>query len=1134
VEPFVDHLVPDLDALLASPVFRRSVSFVASSAKLAVDGQQQLRRMPAIRLGSLTDEEAVELLSAALDDFGIEVDAAAAIAEANDDIARRPKVLLMGAERYADRDLDETDTADPLAVAYELLEACHITITSAFDDADCRVTRDGAAGPLSPLIVWSLARHLPLPETLLLEIGLDRDMVAHLVRAGVLVRETHTPAVPGSDAQSLYGLGRATQEALRNLVLTSLGRARPQGSREAELAVLLHCADDAAELDRVLAQGAAALYVAGFAYADGDQGDGAHAAFSRAIEDALGWLDRQLPKDLPRLRKQLEDFALMDTAELFPAVEPEERQATSSRLVQQAAGPALPPETAALANLYSTVADINLVMREPQTPAATERFVATSRLTAEAIGACISDIPTQLLRAVDNALHIGTHRFGCHAEIVGIREGAIPLLEEQATRRTPGKVGRLVWTVSWVLNTAEMRLDLGQDAAEYLETVGRLLSELPEPDTLKGELTSLALRVRAGRARARAASSEEERSSALEAAWEFSRTGLLRSASFAEQIHQLHLWTRRFLDAAKQYAFELRLDDERVAVVEAVKRALDDAYGSRETWPLAMRLAVTRFLRSVSRRQADPALQLEGAEEASACLIGHEAELLSQAAAGLGAGLVELGQTLGFRSWALAENGRLREAVAVVQRAESHAEYAVRHSPSAHAYRTWLQLLRQREEWDSPAAGAEDRVLPEFRQAVIRTMKWLKEQKATSLDHALLDLWCIEEGWHRQGRSLYAAAESMTPGRGFRIDDLRRAYKERMRYLRGHDKRYGAIIEAFLLRADLEREYRRLLAVKSPSVSSVVDKAPVWAVYQKAEELWPRSNRIRLAKARMHRYTWEYDEAVEVLETVIRSARNGHTRRQAQILASEALLLHAYYDLPSGGARELALRRAADHLREPLGHQFFRQRVAVLSECIRLELDEPVNWAGINATFDELIGDEYAATIGRYLQDARARRGEAAGEGEGYPAEKIQGITDLLYEDFTNEELINGLGQLYLRKARLVIGSDAPTSADRRAAAIELTRRAYDCFDACRVLLEAWSGEEYLVNRFQRAESILCAVTLANDIDPFPWSPEKKPSWLKLAVDLYQSCQARSVGKFHDICKQRLSASHKLLNDLSN
>lgn len=1115
-----EHLESDLDALLASPVFSRSVSFLASNTRIEADGHQQLRRMPSIRLGSLAPDEAAALLTSALDDFGIDVDAAEVLAEADDAMVRRPKILLMGAERYAEKDIGDGARADSLVVACELLDACRITITSAFGTAGCRITENGAPGPLASLIVWAMDREVSLPETVLSRAGLTPAMLSALTASGVLGRQV--PDDGGTaPADVRYRLGRATQEALRNLVRVALASAEGARCKEVERAVLLECAHDARELDRVLEGGAKALGLAVLAYADMREEEARRLGLARFLEFAHGWLDRALPDGLPRLRKQMQDFVLVDTAALFAGVERAERQE-----VHPEAGTdiSLAPETEALAQLFSAVAELNLIMRDEPSPENNDRFVAAARATSSAIRACTSDIPTQLLRGVDNALYLGARRFGCHAEVVSIREEVVPLLEEQARRRTSGKVGRIVWTVSWILNTVDVRLDMGEEAGEYLRRAGDLLAELPEPDTVRGELTSLALRVRQARARARTTSGEE-RTAALRTAMELGLTGLSTCAAHLDQIHQVFVWTRRSMETARNYALELRFDDERIALLGAVGRGLEEAYGPQAEWPLTTCLAMTRLLRHVHRRQADPAVTLEGAHSAVGLLLGHEGTLREQAAVGQGSGLVELGQALGFHAWALSENGNRREALTVTLRAERHVEYVVGHSPSAYAYRVWLQLLRQRGDWDGGTGAASGQgAESDFRQAVLRTAQWLREQRTTSRDHALLDLWCIEEKWHRQGRSLYAAAESQSPGKGFRLEDLERVHHERLRYLQGHRKRYGNVLDAFLVEADLEREFRRLLAVHSRTAGNPVDNTAVWAVHRRAEEEWPLSNRRRLARARLHRYTWENAEAVEVLETVVRSSRNGHVRRQAQIAIAESLLLQAQYDLPSGPTRTAALHRAADQLTESLGHRYFRQRVAILRERINLELGEAVDWAATDATFDDLISDGYTTTIGRWLQRQRGvRQDEDAAE----RSDDDERLSDLLYEDFTNEALIYGLGQLYLRNARVLL------AAGSTEAAAEAAKRAYDCFDACRVLLVSWSGEESLVNLFQRAEAVLCAAEALRSPDPFSWRPEKKPSWLHLAVDALQSCSARSVGRFHQICAGEWEAARKLLKTLS-
>jgi hypothetical protein len=205
--------------------------------------------------------------------------------------------------------------------------------------------------------------------------------------------------------------------------------------------------------------------------------------------------------------------------------------------------------------------------------------------------------------------------------------------------------------------------------------------------------------------------------------------------------------------------------------------------------------------------------------------------------------------------------------------------------------------------------------------------------------------------------------------------------------------------------------------------------------------------------------------------------------------------------------------------------------VIVMRERIRLESGAPVDQERVDAAFEKLISTDYTTRIGRYLHSRRYSPVEPAAQAaESEPTDEQQNLAQLLYDDFTDTDLIDGLGQLYLRQAELWGAASAPDTRQEAAAA---ARRAYDCFDACRVLLEARLGREHPVNRFKRGDAIRQAARLAGTANPFAWKPEGKSSWLKLACDLFQSAKGRSVGTFQVLCIGRISETQRLLNQLT-
>jgi hypothetical protein len=425
------------------------------------------------------------------------------------------------------------------------------------------------------------------------------------------------------------------------------------------------------------------------------------------------------------------------------------------------------------------------------------------------------------------------------------------------------------------------------------------------------------------------------------------------------------------------------------------------------------------------------------------------------------------------------------------------------------------------------------------RQAIAQVKAWLEGQNSRSESHARLAFRCLEDEWYQAGRSLLAAAQKATDPYDETPDDrLKRIYLRRTRALKSHEGRYGPTVEALLARADLERQYRQLVVTtakgRSAAAERSVDNSATWSILDRATELWPYSDRVRLARAGIFRILWQYQEAVEQFETVIRASRSGYRRRIAQIAAAEVLLTSVRYGKPVDGDREAALRRAVGHLVEPLGHNHKPDRVLVLRERIALEAGEAVNWSQMDTTFEELFHGDFPISISTYLN---RRRQLDAGEQNTGPDESTgepSDLSQLLYDDFTDVELVTGLGHLYLRQSELLSTSAAEAEPACRQLVIRAAERAYDCFDAGRVVLEARYDSESAPNSFNRAQAILVAAMSERTVNPFPLCPSREKSWLHLALRLYESVRARSVGAFHALCHERYCETQELLRRLTS
>lgn len=1120
----------DLDLTLVSPVFKSCVTVTASAVPIEAAGQDQLRRMRPVHLGGLAPDEARMLLANLLHEYGIDVDAAEVLdLLEDDDMVRRPMILQIGVDRYATSQ-SEPDSAMASAqdMACELIDACRVTVASALGEAQCTLlTADGKPGPLAPMVIWALSDAYPLPASAWDAVGVDRHLVARLTKSRILLK--YPDAIPGAPASTArYGLSKVSRNALRNLLLlaTGGGGGRPAAPRELVLPGLDAKTggpgdhDNRERLDHLLADAANTLRsVLVSVVSDGPEGD-IDAALKFAGEQMAGWLRTNAADTLP-LTLQVVNHRLHaeSIGDLFsPVVADEESGGTPSTAEPVPEHTRARPEFA----LYAALAELNLAMRAPQNRLARQRFIDACRAAADAVRGLDSELPGHLIRSVDSGFHFGSRRFQCQAEMMPLRSALIPVLTRQAVALRPGRVGRLAWTASWILNAAELHLNAADEegARSQIDAAEELLGALPTPDTVHGSLTRLSLLARLSRARARAAGTEEVRRAALDSALEINKTALRVCEATPEK---LPLWTTRFLDSARSSAWEIGSDERREAAVHRSLGVLDEVHGERASWSSDVRFAAARFARQVLNRQADPALRLVAARWVLDLVADHEEGARRRADAGDAAAVLELSRLHQFHASALDGCERTGEALAAVRWAEQYAEHAVRTVPSADSYHLWLRALHRREVREAPVRGHATAVqLPAVKRATEAAREWLDRQHCPDTRHAVLDLWCIQEEWHRQGRTLAAAVMRHPGPKALQLIHLRR-----IAALDAHRRRYPRTVEEFLLRTGVEVEYQRLATLETTRAAArtrPVDYTSVLDGYRDAKAEWPHDNRIRFSEGSFGRYVWEVEKAAEAFEAIVRSARDGLERRTAQIELAEALLRRARFERHTGSsAYSRTLADATGHLAEPLSHVFKPARVVVLQAQIALESESPVDWALIEATYRKYIDDSYVDAITDVLNTSQVDP-DGPTNRPGEPEPVPPSLSQQLQLDFTSTELLQGLGELYLRQSELgtPAGPDAMTSL----------RCAYACFNACRIIQEAEHGAEYLVNQFLRARAIARAAARAKSKNPFPWPLEGGGTWLGLGASLLQSCRDRSVGRFHEACWDRAAEVQRLLQRL--
>ncbi|WP_030206187.1 caspase family protein [Streptomyces sp. NRRL S-87] len=369
----------------------------------------------------------------------------------------------------------------------------------------------------------------------------------------------------------------------------------------------------------------------------------------------------------------------------------------------------------------------------------------------------------------------------------------------------------------------------------------------------------------------------------------------------------------------------------------------------------------------------------------------------------------------------------------------------------------------------------------------------------------------------------------------------------------------------------------------------VVDNNPVLALFEDAHRLWPGDARLTSAEAAFHRYVWSYGKAIELYGQLARTAPNGEVRRMARLSAAEAVLAEVAYapNLRSAQSQE-RLAAAQQHLSSVMGRDGRFSLAAVLAARVALRLNQPVRWEPIDEAFESVVGGDYAGTVGRFLDRRHygeerspsrlsdlARITVKGGDSGGNPLsslftdylgdqeeaptapESAEAATDadspapaapadqdmgqytsefvgeLLLTDFTSVQLLDGLGKLYLDRARDVVEQWElaegrpldPTSETARTAA-EHARRAYDCFDACRLLQEA-HGNESIVIKFERGRAVTLAAHYVHDANPFPRTLMRgRRDQIFLAAALLLTARKHSVGGFNRVCSRAVSDNY--------
>ncbi|WBC14342.1 hypothetical protein O7600_25075 [Micromonospora sp. WMMA1998] len=1163
----------ELDTLLEDPYFRRAVTVVKARTKLDLTGDGQLRDLPPIPLGELSDDEAGELLGNLLDAEQIELDGpdlkAEVLRRLNDPLVRLPGVLVNGVDGFiADHQLTDTGELVASNLVDALLNRSVPTVLRALRDAGGLQLRQPSPtghrhGPLAVLICWALTEGLPVSHQVLqsADVGF-RAQIEQLTDARVL-------RIEAGDGGPSYGIGPASRNTLRLLLLVLLGvDESAEGVDSAGMATIRRTIGTLPgpereaspdELDEALARAGTALQ-ATISQLSPDRVP----ELVQAVRWAVGWIDENAAGRLPRLRDALSVINAYDGDAVYLSVVPER---SASPVTVAAVESALSPETADLERLLAAAARLTVAARQQGTAAGVlDGLVRAASEVAEAIVACPADLVSyHLLKSVDATLFLAGRRLRSTTSLLAARERAADVLYQGAVTGGASRTDRVLVVLSWLLNTAEAQVDAGRrdQARGIWGKAEETFTLLPEARDTRQQMTRLQMEHRLGRLQARCADSHADRISGLRRAFARTKTGL----GLSTRADELTLWCSRHIDTASVLALELRAADDQDAFVTEVLDQLTTAWQPYGPWPVAVRVAVWRFMHGTFRGLVETDRRLTAARRSLSLLLqgdaeereGQQALLIAQVEAHL------------FLARTLRVNDQLQEALTEARRALSLAETGRDLSAStaggetaARAYLLWLQALRTVIMW-SPPRDAPGGARTQLKREAGIAQEWLRNQDGPmTRAHAMLDLWCMRKLWSEEGNLTVASARegedfSRLPRR-IKEQRLEEAYRKRRRSLQGHERVYGPSIELCRMQVHLERQYQRWQSV---IWRKDVDNSAVWALLRRAEDRWPHNPALVASIADFHRYIWEHGQAIVEYQKLVTMATNAHDRLRAVYGAVESAVTQAQYDnrLP-GAKREQMLTDARQLLDDEIQERSLPADFALLRHRIALELDEEVDWGRVDRVFDEIIGDNYSRNIGRYLTTRRygsvfhrsiadqlssevrtqlrqlSHGGPVAEPADGDGVEQQDAMVgedesssmlgELLLENFTDVDLLQALGSIYLRRADFTEGQHDATAVAERA------RRAFDCFDACRILQQDRTGNTPLVTKFLSGRAILLAAQASDDPDPFDWeAPPPHRNWIEYATSLLQVCKSSAVGGFGRVCNWRFKEANDVLTRLN-
>jgi hypothetical protein len=750
-----------------------------------------------------------------------------------------------------------------------------------------------------------------------------------------------------------------------------------------------------------------------------------------------------------------------------------------------------------------------------------KQFLTCLRMAADAA----TQAPLLLavhLRAMDISAFQGQQKYHRYREIGAIRRTLVNRLMK-LNGIEAADVGVLKWSASWIMNAATLAIGVGDKelARETTNAARAAIGRLPEPNTAYGASDRSWLESRLAQVESRLQTNAAGRSEKLHNSLEAAFAALANTPNEARQV-------RFALRAAHRLSEELRNDEDREQLLDNIERRLASIFGEPVNWHLTVTAQVAALARDVAARDADCENRLRKVQRSLKLLEPALSESKRMACLGDNRALLVLARSYGFAAVCYDEIGETDLASHFMQKARELAREALSAAPSTDAWELCIRLVDQQElvgreiAWDTDVpAGPRSEIGPMLSKYLKSAQAWLSSISFWGVGEGRLALLCLQREWQQEGSLIRCAARKKVQDKPWDELDavakrrlLSKIHQVRQAALGAIEQKSGPFKELFIARMRNEAQYQRLLAIYS---NHVLNGEAVLRHLRAANSLWPDSHALLAEEGRFQRYVWNYPGAIAALRCLIAGVPRGRQRLEAAADLLEVLLTAATHcdriTFADGAVADRAalIAEARTLLTDLLGFKHVSREVSILRDRVDLESGLPVDWSAVDEAFQTVVGDvdPYTTTLVDHLDDLLMRQPSLP-----------HNIGDLVLTHFTNENVLRGLGSLYLRRAELGV---SPTPAVD-------CQRAYAAFLACRVLEIAWSasGAESATTSYQRGKAILVAAKTTRTLTPFQAQLEGKRSLVHLAETLFSRAVGFSVGLFHKEVKQLNSEAASL------